>query len=291
MRNLFLILILLFTFNISAQKTEQYSGVLTLANGNVLLFEIEIIEDKGIVNGFSITGKGTSDETKSDLSGIFNKNTKTYKLKETQVLSTNSEADLNTFCYINMEIREVGKLSLKRYEGEFVGLLTNGKECAKGKIILIESEKLEKKIAKVNKKVNKKIEKEKKKEKKKQEKEIEKEEPLLITQVLKDGDDMTINCQSNKITIYIWDANIEDGDKVNLTINGSELLNNFTTRSKRKKIKYKLKEGVNTIEITATNLGSTPPNTSRIEIVDSKTKYPIITQLELGKSAVIKILK
>ena len=291
MRNLFLILILLFTFNISAQKTEQYSGVLTLGNRTVLLFEIEIIEDKGIVNGFSITGKGTTDETKSDLSGIFNKNTKTYKLKETQVLSTNSEADLNTFCYINMEIREVGKLSLKRYEGEFFGLLTNGKECAKGKIILIESEKLEKKIAKVNKKVNKKIEKEKKKEKKKQEKGIEKEEPLLITQVLKDGDDMTINCQSNKITIYIWDANIEDGDKVNLTINGSELLNNFTTRSKRKKIKYKLKEGVNTIEITATNLGSTPPNTSRIEIVDSKTKYPIITQLELGKSAVIKILK
>ena len=48
----------------------------------------------------------------------------------------------------------------------------------KGKIILIESEKLEKKIAKVNKKINKKIEKEKKKEKKKQEKEIEKEEPL-----------------------------------------------------------------------------------------------------------------
>ena len=61
MRNLFLILILFFTFNISAQKTEQYSGVLTLANGTVLLFEIEIIEDKGIVNGFSITGKGTSD--------------------------------------------------------------------------------------------------------------------------------------------------------------------------------------------------------------------------------------
>ena len=47
----------------------------------------------------------------------------------------------------------------------------------------------------------------------------------------------------------------------------------------------------NTIEIIAINLGTSPPNTSRIEIVDSKIKYPIITQLELGKSAIIKIIK
>ena len=53
------------------------------------MFEMEFTQDKGIVNGFSITGKGTPNETKSDISGIFNKNTKTYKLKETQVHSTN----------------------------------------------------------------------------------------------------------------------------------------------------------------------------------------------------------
>ena len=291
MRNIFSILFLLFTLQLSAQ-TENYTGILTLSNGSPLSFEIEIIEDKGIVNGFSITGKGTIDETKSDISGIYNRNTKTYKLKETQVLETNSEADINTFCYIHMEIKEVGKLSLKRYEGTFTGYFINGKECANGKIVLMEKEKLEKKIAKVNKKINKKIEKEKKKKKKETiKKEEKKEEVILTTQVLKDGDDMIINCNSDKITIYIWDANKEDGDKINLTINGSEILKNFTTKRKRKKVKYKLKEGENTIEITATNLGRNPPNTSRIEIVDIKTKYPIITQLELGKSAIIKILR
>jgi WD40 repeat protein len=291
MRNIFSILFLLFTFNISAQ-TVNFTGILTLSNGTPLSFEIEIIEDKGIVNGFSITGKGTIDETKSDISGIYNRNTKTYKLKETQVLETNSEADINTFCYIHMEIKEVGKLSLKRYEGTFTGYFINGKECANGKIVLMEKEKLEKKIAKVNKKINKKIEKEKKKKKKETiKKEEKKEEVILTTKVLKDGDDMIINCKSDKMTIYIWDANKEDGDKINLTINGSEILKDFTTKRKRKKVKYKLKEGENTIEITATNLGITPPNTSRIEIVDSKTKYPIITQLELGKSAIITIIK
>tara|TARA_Y100000385_G_scaffold69009_1_gene69062 strand:+ start:8398 stop:9240 length:843 start_codon:yes stop_codon:yes gene_type:complete len=280
MKNYLLIISILYASSVVSQKTEQYSGIITLENGTPLMFEMEFIQDKGMVNGFSITGKGTPDETKSDVSGIFNKNTKTYKLKETQVLSTNSEADLNTFCYINMEITEKGKLSLKRYEGKFTGYFTNGDTCASGKIILMEKEKLEIKVEKIKKKVEKKIEKQKKEE-----------INVLSTKILKDGDDMLINCYSDKITIYIWDANQEDGDKISLIANGKYLLENYTTKRKRKKIKYKLNEGENIIEITATNLGSTPPNTSRIEIVDSKTKYPIITQLELNKTAVIKIMK
>ena len=280
MKNYLLIISILYASSVVSQKTEQYSGIITLENGTPLMFEMEFIQDKGMVNGFSITGKGTPDETKSDVSGIFNKNTKTYKLKETQVLSTNSEADLNTFCYINMEITEKGKLSLKRYEGKFTGYFTNGDTCASGKIILMEKEKLEIKVEKIKKKAEKKIEKQKKEE-----------INVLSTKILKDGDDMLINCYSDKITIYIWDANQEDGDKISLIANGKYLLENYTTKRKRKKIKYKLNEGENIIEITARNLGSTPPNTSRIEIVDSKTKYPIITQLELNKTAVIKIMK
>ncbi|MBT4737622.1 MAG: hypothetical protein HOO15_00225 [Flavobacteriales bacterium] len=179
-----------------------------------------------------------------------------------------------------MEITELGKLSLKRYEGNFTGYFTNGDTCASGAIILMEKEKLEKKVEKIKKKVEKKIEKQKKEE-----------INVLSTKVLKDGDDMLINCYSDKITIYIWDANQEDGDKISLIVNGKYLLENYTTKRKRKKIKYKLKKGENIIEITAKNLGSNPPNTSRIEIVDSKTKYPIITQLELNKTAIIKIVR
>ena len=111
------------------------------------------------------------------------------------------------------------------------------------------------------------------------------------TEILKDGDDFTINWESNKVKLYIWDANQEDGDKITLKINGDIILHDFETKNKRKKLKYQLEDGENIIEITATNLGASPPNTSRIELVDSKTKYPIITQLELGKSAIIKIVK
>jgi len=293
MSKIFGILFLLFTFNISAQKVHKinYTGLLTLSNGTPLAFEMELIEKGGIVNGFSVTGKGTPDETKSDVSGIFNKNTKTYKLKETQVISTSSESDLNTFCYINMAIKEKGKFTLKRFEGTFIGLLTNRDTCAKGGIVLMEKEKLEKIKKKVEKKVDKKIKKRKKIEEEEEEEEEEVKNPVLSTQVLKDGEDMYIQWNSKKLVIYIWDANTEDGDKINLTINGQQILSNFTTKKKRKKVKYRLLEGENRIEITATNTGTTPPNTSRIEIVDSKIKYPILTQLELGKSAIITIVK
>jgi len=251
-----------------------------LDKGSAITFEMEFIEDKGIVNGFSITGKGTPDETKSDISGTFNQNTKTYKLKETQVLSTKSEANINTFCYIDMEITEKRKFSVKKYEGNFTGYFKNGKKCASGKIMLIEKGKLEKKVEKVKKKLDK-IKK----------KENEEEVNVMSTKILKDGEDMIIQVCSNKITIYVWDANEEDGDKINLSINGKTLLNDFITRKKRKKIRHKLKQGENIIEITAKNLGNTPPNTSQIEIVDSKKKYAIITQLDFNKKAVIKITK
>ena len=102
---------------------------------------------------------------------------------------------------------------------------------------------------------------------------------------------MYIQWNSDKLTIYIWDANTEDGDKINLSINDKTILSEYFTRKKRKKIKHKLKNGENKIKIEAINVGENPPNTSRIELVDSKTKYPIITQLEVGKSAIITIVK
>ena len=42
--------------------------------------------------------------------------------------------------------------------------------------------------------------------------------------IMNDGDDMFIQWNSDRIIIYIWDANMEDGDRINLTINGKSVL-------------------------------------------------------------------
>ena len=86
----------------------------------------------------------------------------------------------------------------------------------------MEKEKLEK----ITKKLEKKIEKHKNKQIK---------EDVLNTKVLKEGDDMYIQWNSDKLIIYIWDANTEDGDKINISINDKTILFDYTTRKKERK--------------------------------------------------------
>ena len=280
MRYLLLIVIFFVSTIIYSQNTFSYLGTLILTNNTHISFSLELQEDNGIVNGYSITNINTPEETKSEISGLYFKKDKSFQLQETQILQTKSESALNTFCYINMSLRLKGKFGSKRVQGTFTGNFLDSIGCANGKIILMEKTKLDDKIEKIKKKLEKKYNE-------------EHQDTLLVkrTQILKDGDNFTIKWESNKLGLFIWDANIEDGDKIQLTINGNIILDNFETTNKRKKIKYKLADGENIIKIKATNLGVSPPNTSRIELVDNKTKYPIITQLELGKTAVIKIIK
>ena len=280
MKSLITTLFILISNLTYSQNTFSYLGTLILSNNTPISFSMELQESNGIVNGYSITNINTPDETKSEISGLYFKKDKSFQLQETQILQTKSEAALNTFCYISMNLSFKGKFGSKRMEGTFTGNFLDSIECASGKIILMEKTKLKKKIEKIKKKIEKKY--------------TEKYQDTSLvkrTQILKDGDDFTINWESNKVKLFIWDANMEDGDKIQLTINGNIILDDFETTNKRKKIKYKLQDGENTIEIKATNLGTSPPNTSRIELVDSKIKYPIITQLELGKTAIIKIIK
>lgn len=270
---------ILSTFSYS-QNTFSYLGTLLLNNKTPMSFCMELQEQNGIINGYSITNINTPDETKSEISGLYFKSDNSFQLQETQILSTKSEAALNTFCYINMTLSLKGKFGSKRLEGTFIGNFLDSIECARGKIILMEKKKIEKKITKLKKKIKKQIEKEK----------LDSTQ-ILQTQILKDGDNFTINWKSDKLKLYIWDANKEDGDKIQLKINGDIILTDYETKHKRKRVKYKLQEGENTIELTALSLGDSPPNTSRIELVDRKIKYPIISQLEIGKTAIIKVIK
>ena len=280
MRFILILFLLLFSYLGFSQNTVSYLGTLILTNNTPISFSLTLNEQDGTVNGYSITNINTANETKSEISGLYFKNDKSFQLQETQILSTKSEAAPNTFCYINMNLTLKGKFGGKRLEGNFIGNFLDSTQCASGKVVLMERTKLKKKIEKAKKRIESKREKDK----------IDATQ-ILKTQILKDGDDFTINWESNKLKLYIWDANQEDGDKIELRINNNIILYDFETKNKRKRIKYKLLEGENIIEIKAINLGASPPNTSRIELSDNNTKYPIITQLELGKSAIIKVVK
>ena len=277
MRNIFFIVIFFLCNKCVAQVMEyNYLGTLFLSSNSVISFSIHFNEENGVVSGYTLTNITTPDETKSNLSGIYFKKDKSFQLQETQIISSSSEADLSAFCFIHANLSFKGRLGNKRLEGDFVGFFINNDTCASGKILLMEKEKLEKKIKKVKKKI---------------EKFEEKRATVLKTKQLKDGEDFVVKWENDNLKLFIWDANEEDGDRIRLKINDEIILYDYTTKRKRKRIRYKLKEGENIIEIKAISLGTSPPNTSRIELVDSKTKYPVITQLTLDKSAIISIMK
>lgn len=272
---IFLAIIFIYQSTNAQINTQKYLGTIILENNKPMSFSLDLIEKNGIVSGYSLTNLGTKDETKSEIKGVYFKEDKSFQLQETQIIYTKSEAPINSFCYIRMNLKLKNRFTKKLLEGNFTGNFLDSSECAKGKILLAEKSIIEKKIKKIEKKIEKKLEK----------------EEIIETKILKDGDNLNINWKAKYITIKIWDSNQEDGDKINLEINSDVILDNYETKNKAKKIKYKLNKGKNKIIIEATSLGKSPPNTSRIELIDKNKKYPILTQLDLNKSITIYIEK
>ena len=273
----YIILSTLITFNyIGLSQTHSvYIGTIISTNNNPISYRLDFTENNGILSGYSITNIGTNDETKSKIIGTYISSEKTLHIKETAILTTNSQEPLENFCFIEMKLEKKGIFGSKRIEGEFNGYFLNKKKCARGRIIMIE----EKKLRKIKKKIKKKITLNKV--------ERVKEEEILM----KSGEKFTFNSERKKITLLIWDANKEDGDKIDLLLNSVNILSNYETKNKARKIKIKLEDGKNIIEVKATNEGINPPNTSRIELIDGKTKYTVDVQLQLDKNITIEINK
>ena len=273
----YIILYILITFNyIGLSQTHSvYIGTIISTNNNPISYRLDFTENNGILSGYSITNIGTNDETKSKIIGTYISSEKTLHIKETAILTTNSQEPLENFCFIEMKLEKKGIFGSKRIEGEFNGYFLNKKKCARGRIIMIE----EKKLRKIKKKIKKKITLNKA--------ERVKEEEILM----KSGEKFTFNSERKKITLLIWDANKEDGDKIDLLLNSVNILSNYETKNKARKIKIKLEDGKNIIEVKATNEGINPPNTSRIELIDGKTKYTVDVQLQLDKNITIEINK
>ena len=271
----YIILSILITFNYIglSQSHSVYIGTIISTNKNPISYKLDFTEDNGIVSGYSITNIGTNDETKSKIIGTYISREKTLHIKETEILTTNSQEPLEKFCFIEMKLEKKGIFGSKRIEGEFNGYFLNKKKCARGRIIMIEEKKLRK--------IKKKIALNKRERVKEEEKEI----------LMKSGEKFTFNSERKKITLLIWDANKEDGDKIDLLLNSVTILSNYETKNKAKKIRIKLEDGKNIIVVKATNEGINPPNTSRIELIDGKTKYTVDVQLQLDNNITIEINK
>lgn len=262
MKNLFLLLFL--SSQLMAQNQFDYIGFLFMEDYRPISYRLILEEKDGIINGYSITGEGTSFETKSELSGTFLN--KEMKLKEFQIISTKSEEPLSNFCFIDLSVTK----NKKGFSGQFIGNFPDGNQCAHGTIVYAKESFIEKKIKKA-KKIQEVLTKR------------EKSRPVL----LRSGDNHEISWNNDKIRIELWDSALEDQDRVSVLFNGKLVIDNKIMRNKKEVLKLKLVQGQNKLEFIANNEGTSPSNTTRIELIDKKVKHPLLADLEVGEKVTV----
>lgn len=112
-----------------------------------------------------------------------------------------------------------------------------------------------------------------------EEKKLEKDERLIGS----------IISTTQQLTFAIWDEVINDGDSISIKINGDWLVRGCPVMNSPRFITVTLKPGANTFIFMADNLGSIPPNTSALEIIDGKRRKYYAMETKLSEKNIVKI--
>lgn len=94
---------------------------------------------------------------------------------------------------------------------------------------------------------------------------------------------------NKEITIEYWDRYTEDGDSVNIFLNGVPIVQNALLTKVKKIITVKLDKPINYLVLEAINLGTEPPNTASVTVKDGKKIQTISLTSTLQNSAALKI--
>jgi len=80
------------------------------------------------------------------------------------------------------------------------------------------------------------------------------------------GNLTNVTVSQQDITVTFWDHGKEDGDIINIYLNGQLFKGNIRLTNAKKKFQVKLNSGSNTFEVEAVNEGSISPNTASVRI-------------------------
>jgi hypothetical protein len=292
MKQILLLFLLLLNTTFFAQKKYEYFGALKLngSNESVITYRLVFSEKNGILSGYSISDIGGENETKNVVEGNFNSKTNTLIFNENDILYTKSKTSytINDFCFVNFSGKIKTLEKTLKIDGNFRGLYKNKKKCIDGTIMLVGSIKLYKSLNKINDKIQK---------SKKVEAAIkQKVNPIAMLDSMKinkliKNQNLNIFVKSDSVVIEIWDAEVEDGDKIDLYQNDKLILKNFEILNKKKILTINLENGQNTFRIQALNEGEKGRNTATIQIIDNKEIFDLTTSLKKDENASITMIR
>jgi hypothetical protein len=283
--------ILIFIFNsgqIYGQIAQEYLGVIKLNDSSFISYRLNLLENNNLISGYSITDIGGNHETKSNITGSYNRKTNTLSFKEVGIIYTKSEIDDYDFCYIHFNGKMNNVDSNKNIEGDFEGRYNDGSTCINGQIKLRNIIKIEKKAVKIDKLIQK---------SKSINSDIKSKINVVQTldslkmNILKSGQNLSMFSSSSVLKLSIFDAGKVDGDKINIYVNDTIFLKNYMVTKKTKELVIPLNSKLTTIKVMALNVGSIAPNTAKIEITDQKNTINTLTRLKTGEKTLLTIIK
>lgn len=284
--------IFLTQISLYAQEYE-YKGAIMLGNSEALAYVIYFnIDRNNHIQGYSVSDYGGINETEAEIKGDFIPNKKLLTFTETKILFTKSKVPEDQFCLMKVNGKLEKKFGKEFYQGNFSSHNSDTAiQCVGGTMILA-SPKTIQALAKKALKVIDKIE---------MPDSIRNEAKAALNNNvnpepihrLESGDIQKINWPYDTLRLEIWDDKIEDGDIVEMELNGKKVISNYSVTNKVRKLQFKLiSNQENKLTIRAITEGKYPPNSAKINIIDPYSKRTLIcTNLKIGQTASILLKK
>ena len=103
-------------------------------------------------------------------------------------------------------------------------------------------------------------------------------------------DEKEIKLFTKTVKMKVWDSYEEDGDFINLYLNGKILFSDLKVSKKGEIMEIELQSGENIILVEALNEGTISPNTSAITVFVNNQQYEIILSAKKGERDSLKII-
>lgn len=242
-----------YTLNIKQHKGDFISGTAYIYGKKTLLFE-------GIL----------------DFIGTVNIDSRKAKITELKILKYSKPTDSHELCIKLADLEFSRKDNYEYLTGKWEGELTNGKYCIPGKVFLRRYNPNDPQgIEPIPNEVLQLISKD------------SSTKMTLFNTYL--APPVTINVYNNVIHFEVKDYLREDNDTISVYHNRQLLLEKIRIAKKPKKFVLRLnrRSELHEIVLYAENLGSVPPNTSILTIIDGDRKHKVMIESTKETSAVI----
>ena len=152
MKNIIYFIIYLFSvYVINSQNTKPFDyellGAIVLDESQIISYKVQFnLESNNYIQGYSYTDLEGENETKSYIRGYYNEKNNNIQFTESDILYTKSEFLPEEFCYVSFKGKFKGDSKKKMLDGKFVGIYDDKDTCATGRIKLIGTKFVEKRL-------------------------------------------------------------------------------------------------------------------------------------------------